>query len=429
MKNAITCLTRGYADLNKYDTLIQRNYAIQKFFGNKYPLLIFHEGNITAPAQERIKSKTPELEINFIDISDIWSGGYEGMCRFNAYQVWEVCKEYDNILRIDEDCHLIKMDTDPFKMMGGDVYLKSVYWAESHSETNATLPGKIESLTGESRDKFYNGQFPYTNVSLSSVSFWRQPHITEILKEIATCEEQRKNRWGDLPVLGSLLNIFAVDKVATLEGLSYKHISHGVVVHSKMTDHEHTLRNRKGFEGDFILKEFVKNIVDKNNFTHILEGGTYKGGTTKVFCEMVGYVQSIEINQEFHEAAKGYLKTNSDNVDLYLGSTIEVMPGLIKDYPNDNYLFFCDSHWGPNNPLLKELEIIKDAGHKPHIIIHDFKVPGHPELGFDTYGGQDYEWSWIESSINQIYGVDGYSVEYNSEAVGAKRGIIYISPK
>jgi hypothetical protein len=104
------------------------------------------------------------------------------------------------------------------------------------------------------------------------------------------------------------------------------------------------------------------------------------------------------------------------------------MPEILKNYLGDNYLFFCDSHWGPNNPLLEELKIIKAAGHKPHIIIHDFKVPGHPELGYDTYNGQDYEFDWIKAGIEEIYGTDGYGIKYNSDAIGAKRGIIYIYP-
>jgi hypothetical protein len=62
-------------------------------------------------------------------------------------------------------------------------------------------------------------------------------------------------------------------------------------------------------------------------------------------------------------------------------------------------------------------------------MIHDFKVPDHPELGFDSYDGQDYEWDWIEGHVEAIYGKDGYIKSYNTDAVGAKRGVVVIEPK
>ena len=92
-------------------------------------------------------------------------------------------------------------------------------------------------------------------------------------------------------------------------------------------------------------------------------------------------------------------------------------------------LLFLDAHWESHNPLLEELQIIKDKGMKPVIAIHDFFVPEHPELGFDSYAGQDYNWEWIASSIESIYGADGYKYFYNSEAEGMKRGVVFIMPK
>jgi len=226
---AIVCLTRGYRDVNKYETLLKRNDAIYRFFGDKYPILIFHEGNISGRQQRYIKSKHP-MDIQFHDIGNRWTGGYEGMCRFHAYDIWEVCQHYEYILRIDEDCHLLEMTQDPFENIGDNVYLKSVFWAESHSETNATLPDALEKLTGSKRENFYNGKFVYTNVSLSNVSIWREGKAAEVLGILARSEMQRINRWGDLPLLGSLLNIYFSDKVGTLTGMKYSHLSHGNII-------------------------------------------------------------------------------------------------------------------------------------------------------------------------------------------------------
>lgn len=234
IKNAIVCLARGYDNIDNYNMIIARNIGIYNHINqkreNKYPLIIFHEGNFTEEHQQHINKHTPDQEIKYVDISDIWVGGYESMCRFNAYDVWNLCDEYGYILRIDDDCVITKCETDPFDMVGDNVYLKSIFWHETHPPTNETLPDFISQKTGLQKEDFYTHDFPYTNVSLSSVNFWKQPEIAAVLKDIAMHENQRSHRWGDLPILGSLLNIYAKDSVGTLTGFSYMHISHNMMV-------------------------------------------------------------------------------------------------------------------------------------------------------------------------------------------------------
>lgn len=228
--NQIACLTRGYENLEKYDSLIKRNLAIKEFINKdcKIPLTIFQEGNITDEQMNYITEKSGGQILSFINISNVWIGGYEGMCRFYTYDFWNYFKSDDLVLRIDEDCIISKCDTNPFDLMGENVYLRSVYWAESHSETNATLPQFIENLTGANSTDFYNGKFPYTNVGLAKVEFFKT--IEPILKKIAVNPLQLANRWGDLPVLGSLLNVYAIGKVGSLTGMSYRHDSHNVTI-------------------------------------------------------------------------------------------------------------------------------------------------------------------------------------------------------
>ena len=230
MKNAIIVLTRGYHEDHKYLDLIERNKSIEKFLGHKYPLIFFHEGNISPYHQSMIRNCNPKLEMAFVDISNCWSGGYEGMCRFNTFDIWNECDKLglDYILRIDEDCQIYQMPNDPFEIIRGNDILRSCYFDESHSETNATLPQVIEHWTGVERKEFYNTKFLYTNVYLSSVKFWKDPVLNAILKNIAYSDEQRANRWGDLPVLGSLANIYA--KVGVIDGLVYRHLSHNMTI-------------------------------------------------------------------------------------------------------------------------------------------------------------------------------------------------------
>jgi len=237
MDKAIVALTRGYLNVVDYGSLIRRNQRIDQFFGNRYPVVLFHEGNITTFHKHYIQQKTPSLPLTFVDISKVWvrqfdgrPSGYESMCRFQMYWLWHYCAQYDYIMRIDEDCWIDSMESDPFDQIGDNVYLKTCYFAESHSETNATLPQVIESMTGAKREDFYNDKFVYTNVSVSSVKFWLD--MDELLGGLALSDEQLRNRWGDLPVLGSLLNIYAKDKVGTTTGLTYYHHSHNLTIES-----------------------------------------------------------------------------------------------------------------------------------------------------------------------------------------------------
>ena len=107
--------------------------------------------------------------------------------------------------------------------------------------------------------------------------------------------------------------------------------------------------------------------------------------------------------------------------------------GVRGDADRADFLFL-DAHWGDTCPLLGELGSIakpeRDLPRKPVIMIHDFQVPGRPDLGFDRFpNGTPFELSAIAGHLDDIYGPGGWDHHYNDKAEGAKRGIIYIEPK
>lgn len=187
-------------------------------------------------------------------------------------------------------------------------------------------------------------------------------------------------------------------------------------------------QNLQGFESDSIMASRMKQLIKDYNINLVIELGTYLGATARRFALMCDRVITIEINLGHFTRAQKLLEP-CHNVQMYFGDTVELLPRILPIVKENRILMFVDSHWTANNPLLAELEIIQHSGLKPVIAIHDFKVPGHPELGFDTYKDIVYEWEWIKPSIEKIYGVDGYVKEYNSLAEGARRGIIYLMPK
>jgi 16S rRNA A1518/A1519 N6-dimethyltransferase RsmA/KsgA/DIM1 with predicted DNA glycosylase/AP lyase activity len=189
-------------------------------------------------------------------------------------------------------------------------------------------------------------------------------------------------------------------------------------------------RNLQGFEGDEFIARKVKSLIDEFGINWVIETGTYLGGTTKRFAEMCEMVSTTEINDGFYLRAKSYLQ-DLENVTQFYGDSVAILPAMLKVTLDKNILFFLDAHWTSNLPLLAELEIINEfkAKHGNIVIaIHDFKVPGRADLGFDTYGKVSLEWDYIKESIQKIYGPQGYKIQYNLEAEGAKRGIIYIMP-
>ncbi len=191
-------------------------------------------------------------------------------------------------------------------------------------------------------------------------------------------------------------------------------------------------QNALGFEGDTFLKKTIQDLIKNEDIQVIIETGTFMGATTLQFAKMVKEVFTIEINEGYYnEAVKKFQNADGEaNIYVALDSSVNQLRNmLIESSKFGNVLWFCDSHWQAHNPLLEELEILLQTGLKPVICIHDFKVPGHPELGFDSYNGQDYDLAWIQPSIERIYGKDGYEYWYNSEATGAKRGVVFIKPK
>lgn len=185
------------------------------------------------------------------------------------------------------------------------------------------------------------------------------------------------------------------------------------------------------FNGDTHLSAAIFRLFAKYRFPVALELGTCLGSSTIWMASVFEQVITSEINHEFAKIAnERFTERNLENITLYAEDSRSALPVMLPtDVP---VLIFIDSHWGPSNPLLQELDIIHHIGNKNVVlVIHDFKVPGHQQLGFDEYPQENivYEWSWIESRIEKIYGKGKYRYHYNSQAVGAKRGVIFIEPK
>jgi len=183
----------------------------------------------------------------------------------------------------------------------------------------------------------------------------------------------------------------------------------------------------------FVCEEFLK-LKEEFSLTTAVETGSCLFSTTKWLGENFEKVFTVEVNEEYAKHGRHKIAEMKNVVSKINDSIIFLKDVLYFDIkPQERCIFFLDAHWGDMCPLLGELDAIKYIGTEqlPVIVIHDFKVPNEPNLGFDDIKGQAFDFDWIKSKLDAIYGEGMYKYYYNSDATSTqiKRGVIYITPK
>jgi len=186
------------------------------------------------------------------------------------------------------------------------------------------------------------------------------------------------------------------------------------------------------FEGDTYIASTIAAFVRARGVRSVVETGTCTGKSTAALAMMDVKVHSIEIDKGYFDKAKEHLQ-GFDNVGLHQGNSPDVMRMLLPRLPRP-ILFYLDAHWHNYWPLRDELRSIAVSGpditplDDSIIVIHDFKNPHVPTLGYDTYDGRDLDWKHVEDIIEEIY-PSGYAYKHNTQAHGARRGVVYIYPE
>lgn len=241
MKTAVFCLTRGYNNPVMYTRLLSRNESIARFLKDESPdIVMFHEGNVTTEHQKMIESRTPELNFRWIQIpwifpenvplpsatiNTFYNGscypGYHLMCEFHTCDVWDYLKDYDIVLRVDEDCVLTSSNwRTVFQSLDEFDYRTPMFDIETHDLTNSTLP---RWLGPDSH--YYDRSMPYTNVFVTKMAPWLREDVQDWLKKVRESKGCLLYRWGDHVMQGIALKKFGISN-STLEDFSYYHGSH-----------------------------------------------------------------------------------------------------------------------------------------------------------------------------------------------------------
>ena len=183
------------------------------------------------------------------------------------------------------------------------------------------------------------------------------------------------------------------------------------------------------FNGDtFVCNEFLK-LKELYNLNVAVETGSCLYSTTKWLGENFEKVHTVEINAEYAKA--GVEKVLAmPNVKPEINDSVTYLKNL-QLAETDRAIFFLDAHWGQNCPLIEEMDAIANMKLKypPIIVIHDF-FTGDANLGWDEYNGQRFDYDWIEPKVSKMQSAYGhlYRHYFNTQAEGAKRGVIYLVP-
>jgi hypothetical protein len=135
----------------------------------------------------------------------------------------------------------------------------------------------------------------------------------------------------------------------------------------------------------------------------VVETGTYRGSSTRLFSVLFDKVRTIDISQGYYDVSKDWLK-DSTNVQCHLGSSEVVLKSLLPTLQNQSVLFYLDAHWNDHWPLLQELEEISKTHHNNCIIvIDDFKVPDRNDIPYDYYGSHECSYEYIKNKLNLVF--------------------------
>ena len=248
-KVGITALTKGYPNLNQYDTLIRRNIAIEENCNNPddFEFVLFHEGNIPLDHQNHINSKT-QIKFKFIDIREIGKAfrdknhiefdpetikfklNYRHMCSFWFVDFWNYVEDFSRIVRIDEDC-IVDFNLDNLML---DLESYSSIYAHYTLDLPFVVKGMNDFTLEFLRSKKYTGVNerdpwgPYTNIIALNLDKLRSKKIIfEYVDAIDKSDSIYVYRWGDLPLWGEVFHYFLDPNDVKLDkNLVYFHGSH-----------------------------------------------------------------------------------------------------------------------------------------------------------------------------------------------------------
>ena len=167
------------------------------------------------------------------------------------------------------------------------------------------------------------------------------------------------------------------------------------------------LRQRKGvdqlgalgFHGDQYLIDLTDHLLRQAR--SFIETGTNVGTTSLHVARRNLDLKCLTCEpwEPAYKAAAEHLAAYTNVRPYHMGS-VEFLNILSGAWPPGPRVWWLDAHgWGFEWPLREELRRISTQPGADAVLVDDFKVPGLPEFGFDSYRGQTCSWEYIEPAI------------------------------
>jgi len=239
---------------NRMELLLRTLSNLYTNFLNKfnYPVLILYE-NYTQNDLSIISSTFPEITFLFEEIDMAipsflneeevhasiarkpvkhWRNlGYRHMCRFYAVDIFKhpIISSYKYYMRIDDDSVIrTPINTNIFKLMAEDG-IDYVYRVRQKKDCNVCNEGMNEFFKSILVDYDYNQHLvPFNNFHIFRLgSIADKPILsnTEIVRNIYM------KRWGDAPIHGAYIKMYALKAISTesVDSLSFEYEKWGLV--------------------------------------------------------------------------------------------------------------------------------------------------------------------------------------------------------
>jgi hypothetical protein len=160
-----------------------------------------------------------------------------------------------------------------------------------------------------------------------------------------------------------------------------------------------------GFHGDQHLLSLVDHLMKDIDF--FIETGANEGVTLRwVGTNYSKEGFSCEPRKVAYDSALAKIN-KLNHIKLFNETSSQFLDRINKDFPslyNKKGLFWLDAHgFGFEWPLLEEIERITMSFTDGLLLIDDFKVPGQPCFGFDSYQKQICSFSYIKDSIKKPF--------------------------
>jgi hypothetical protein len=124
--------------------------------------------------------------------------------------------------------------------------------------------------------------------------------------------------------------------------------------------------------GGTMSRSLNRECLQKHPAKYFIETGSYTGGGASA-ARVMGYekIISIEIDEDLYNTCVKLFKDDSNVRFIHGNSALELEKVL--ETIDEKALIFLDAHSLEYNPIMEELEAIKNCGFKDHIIMIDDK--------------------------------------------------------